>query len=128
MAYRLISDESRSAIGDAIRSKVSGEAKHYAFKPSQMPQYILSIGGDPKIEQLTVTANGTFVPEGIDGFSPVIVNVPTTEVIEPVIEELTITANGTYTVPEGVHGYNNITVYVQSENVEELPRSEEGLF
>ena len=40
---------------------------------------VLSIGGDPAvIESKTITENGTYTaPSGVDGFSPVVVNVPT---------------------------------------------------
>ena len=74
---------------------------------------VLSTGGSgrlPVIEPKTITANGTYTaPEGVDGYSPVTVNVPSTQ---PVIEPKTITANGTYTAPEGVDGYNPVTVNV----------------
>ena len=76
---------------------------------------------EPVIEELTITANGTYpITEGIDGFGPVNVNVP-----GPVIEALEITENGTYEVAAGVDGYNPITVNVPTGGGgEELP--EEG--
>jgi len=74
---------------------------------------VLSTGGSgrlPVIEPKNITANGTYTaPEGVDGYSPVTVNVPTTR---PVIEPKNITANGTYTAPEGVDGYSPVTVNV----------------
>ena len=71
---------------------------------------IASIGRDPVIESKSITANGTYTaPEGVDGYSPITVNVPTPT---PVIESKSITANGTYTAPEGVDGYSPITVNV----------------
>ena len=74
---------------------------------------ILSTGGRlPVIEPKNITANGTYTaPEGVDGYSPVTVNVPSTQ---PVIEPKNITANGTYTAPEGVDGYSPVTVNVPS--------------
>ena len=72
---------------------------------------VLSTGGRiPVIEPKNITANGTYTaPEGVDGFSPVTVNVPASQ---PVIEAKNITANGTYTAPEGVDGYSPVTVNV----------------
>lgn len=70
---------------------------------------IESIGGEPPvIESKTITENGTYTaPEGVDGFSPVVVNVPT---VEPVIDSISIFENGTYTAPEGIDGYSPIIV------------------
>lgn len=71
---------------------------------------------EPVIESISITENGTYnVPEGVDGYNPVTVNVADAP---PVIESITITENGTYNVPSGVDGYNPITV-----NVEEMPSS-----
>ncbi len=46
-----------------------------------------------------------------------------TEVIEPVIEALSITANGVYTAPEGLDGYNPITVEIKAEVIEPVVES-----
>ena len=46
-----------------------------------------------------------------------------TEVIEPVIEALSITANGVYTAPEGLDGYNPITVEIEAEVIEPVVES-----
>ena len=74
---------------------------------------VLSTGGSgrlPVIEPKAITANGTYTaPEGVDGYSPVTVNVPASQ---PVIEAKNITANGTYTAPEGVDGYSPVSVNV----------------
>ena len=72
---------------------------------------LLSIGGDPAvIEPKTIIENGTYTaPSGVDGFSPVTVNVPVTT---PVIESKSITENGTYTAPSGVDGFSPVTVNV----------------
>ena len=62
-------------IGDAIRAKTGKEDK---LTLEQMVSEIGSItgGADPVIEPLVVTENGTYTPEeGVDGFSPVTVNV-----------------------------------------------------
>lgn len=66
----------------------------------------------PTIEELNITANGTYeASESVDGYSPITVN------IIPEIEKLNITTNGTYEAPEGVDGYNPITVNIIPEGV-----------
>ncbi len=70
--------------------------------------HIHSIEGEPVIHPLSVAENGIFTPQtGVDGFSPVNVNVP-----EPVIQPLSVTENGFFVPPEGVTGYSPITVNV----------------
>jgi hypothetical protein len=61
----------------------------------------------PVIEPKNITVNDTYTaPEGVDGFSPVTVNV------QPVIEPKNITVNDTYTAPEGVDGFSPVTVNI----------------
>lgn len=65
---------------------------------------------DPEIIPLLAEENGVYnVPIGIDGFSPVTVDVP---IYVPVINPITITENGVYSVPTGVDGYSPVTVNV----------------
>lgn len=65
----------------------------------------------PTIEELSIAENGDYsVPSGVDGYSPVHVNVPAA------VESLSVTENGTYTAPSGVDGYNPVSVSVLSEN------------
>jgi hypothetical protein len=60
---------------------------------------------DPKVEGLSVTANGTYSEDGVV-YKPVVVNVPETP-----LSSLSVTANGTYTAPSGT-AYNEVDVNV----------------
>ncbi len=80
MSKLFIEDSSLTAIGNAIRAK-TGKTGLLSV-PSGMVAAINSIsgssGGDSAVIQpLTITANGTYAaPSGVDGYSPVLVNVP----------------------------------------------------
>jgi hypothetical protein len=88
------------------------------------------------IEPLEIDANGTYTaPAHIDGYSPIVVNVPIPEpeVKEPVIEPITIVENGTYESPTGVDGYSPITVNIPIPEIpepviEELTITENGTY
>ena len=56
-----------------------------------------------------------FADLSFDGYSSVEVNV------QPTLETLTVTENGNYTVPEGIDGYNAITVSVPTEGDGDIP-------
>ena len=88
---------------------------------------IESIGGEPPvIEPKTITENGTYTaPEGVDGYSPVVINVP---IPEPVIDSISIFANGTYEAPEGIDGYSPIIVDVPSKEETTLIVDENGTY
>lgn len=79
-----------------------------------------SAGQEAVIQSLSIAANGTYTaPSGIDGYSPVVVNVPERV---PVVESIDITANGTYTPNEGVDGFNNVVVNVPSSGSSTKPK------
>jgi hypothetical protein len=88
------------------------------------------------IEPLEVDANGIYTaPAHIDGYSPIVVNIPIPEpeVKEPVIEPITIVENGTYESPTGVDGYSPITVNIPIPEIpepviEELTIVENGTY
>lgn len=76
MSKVLVNESSLTGIADAIRGK-NGETTTY--KPSEMAAAITAISGgaEPVIEALSITSNGTYTaPDGVDGYSPVTVNVP----------------------------------------------------
>ena len=76
MAQKLYEESNIQAIADAIRGK-NGLTNTY--KTSEMAAAITAIesAADPTIKALDITANGIYTaPEGIDGYSPITVNVP----------------------------------------------------
>ena len=95
-----------NAIGNAIRAKTGKTDK---LTLDEMPTEIASIetggGGtepaNPIIEPLSVTENGTYTaPNGVDGYSPIEVNVPIPEGYIKPSGSIQIVANGTYDVTE----------------------------
>lgn len=88
MAIKTINDAHLTSIANAIRNKYlesgvdimddNGEAPKY--KPSEMATAINNLpkGSEIVITALNVTENGTYTaPTGVNGYSPVTVNVPT---------------------------------------------------
>ena len=87
-----------SAIGTAIRNKTGKTA---LMTLDEMPTEIASItsGGDPVINPLEVTANGTYTATDCDGYSPITVNVPQDGA--PTDAELTISGSCNYRFASG---------------------------
>lgn len=76
MSKKLYEESNIQAIAASIRGK-NGSATTY--KVSEMADAIDNIptGRTPVIESKSINANGTYTaPSGVDGFSPVVVNVP----------------------------------------------------
>ena len=115
-------------------------------------------GTPPVIQEKNIIANGTYTaPSGVDGFSPVVVNVPSkiegtliatengtftpedsnhvwNEAIinvperQPVIQEKSITANGTYAAPSGVDGFSPVVVNVPQPIDTQLSVTQNGVY
>ena len=96
-----------SAIGTAIRNKTGKTA---LMTLDEMPTEIASItsGGEPVINPLEVTANGTYTATDCDGYSPITVNVPQDGA--PTDAELTFSGNLSHWNYNGVWD-NIITKY-----------------
>lgn len=71
--------------------------------------------GNPVIEPLNVTQNGVYTtPVGVNGFSPVSVNVPD---LPPVLQSKEVTQNGEYTPDSGYDGLSKVTVNVPAPEI-----------
>ena len=69
----------------------------------------------PVIEALSVSENGVYTaPEGVDGYSPINVQV------NPVIQPLEVSSNGVYAAPEGVDGYSPVRVSIPPPEYEPI--------
>lgn len=76
MSKYVIDSSTLTSIADAVRTK-GGTTDPIVV--SDIPTAITNLpsGGDPVITELIVTQNGTYTaPDGVDGYSPVTVNVP----------------------------------------------------
>lgn len=87
--------------------------------------HIYSLEYPSVVVPLSVTENGDYeVPQDVDGFNPISVNV------QPTIESLSVTENGTYMVPENVDGFNPVTVNVPPvvPTIQALSVTENGIY
>jgi len=95
---KTVQEESLVALGDAIREK-AGTNEPLVF-PAGMIEAIENITTRGAVEALDITANGTYTaPEGLDGYSPITVNVPQDGA--PPEEAFTITGQCGYRFAEG---------------------------
>lgn len=70
----LIEEATLTGIADAVREK---KGTTDLIQVSNLATEISNIQGGGTVEELTITSNGTYnPPAGIDGFAPVVVNVP----------------------------------------------------
>lgn len=92
MAKIFIETETLGGIANAIRSKTGSTEP---IKTTEMAAQIegISVGSAAVVQELSITSNGTYrAPEGIDGYTPITVNVPTGSG-GPTAEDLTFTGS-----------------------------------
>ena len=116
MSKKLYEESHIQNIADSIRGK-NGSSDTY--KVSEMANAIDNIptGRTPVIESKSINANGTYeAPTGVDGFSPVIVNVPSSSGIHVTsISRSSPPTKTTYKVGESVN-FAGFAVYVNYSN------------
>ena len=100
---------------DRINGEVATQAQKIAELSAILDGKAAGGGGssEPVISPLTVTENGTYTaPDGVDGYSPVVVNV-NPESDAPVLQEKTVTPSTsaqTVTPDIGYNGMSKVTV------------------
>lgn len=74
-------------------------------------------GANPVIKSLAITENGTYTaPDGVDGYSPVVVNVPIPDGYIKPSGELQVTENGTHDVT----AYASVNVNVPTDGSDDM--------
>ena len=116
MSKKLYEESNIQDIADAIRGKNSSSD---TYKVSEMAGAITAIptGRTPVIESKNISSNGTYnAPDGVDGFSPVVVNVPSSSGIHVTsISRSSQPTKTTYKVGESVN-LAGFAVYVNYSN------------
>ena len=88
----LIEEATLTGIADAVREK---KGTTDLIQVSNLATEISNIQGGGTVEELTITSNGTYnPPTGIDGYAPVVVNVPQDGA--PTAEDLTFSGDCGY--------------------------------
>jgi hypothetical protein len=84
----------------------------------------LLTGGSANIQSKTIYENGTYnPPSGVDGFAPVIVDVP-----QLLLEDKYINENGQFGPSEGYDGMRSVTVEVPVPSILPLTITENGVY
>lgn len=84
----------------------------------------LLTGGSANIQSKTIYENGTYnPPSGVNGFAPVIVDVPQLQ-----LEDRYINANGQYGPSEGYDGMRSVTVDVPVPSILPVTLTENGVY
>ena len=81
--------------GSAYPENGEQDGYNYVYKGT-----LGEVGADAVIQALTITANGTYtVPDGVDGYSPITVNVPSESVtvVEQAVPSITVSSSGLIT-------------------------------
>ena len=86
------------------------------FTPSsgKVGFYQVDVDVNPDLRPLSVSENGTYQPDGFDGYSSV------TADIEPNLTSLAVTENGLYLPDSGVDGFDRVSVDVPAPVLEPL--------
>ena len=88
---------------------------------------IIGISRPPVINSIVITENGTYsVSTGVDGYSPVVVEVP--ESPPPTLVTLSVTENGEYLPSIGEDGFSDVTVNVPGPILVSLAVTENGTY
>lgn len=86
----------------------------------------LLTGGSANIQSKTIYENGTYnPPSGVDGFAPVIVDVPQNI---PLLEDKYINENGLYGPSEGYDGIRSVNVDVPIPSIVPVTITENGTY
>lgn len=122
-----------TAIGNGFRESRGTTTKYTLDEMAVLASEPIG-GGGGNIVELEITSNGTYTaPEGVDGYSPIVVSVPQDGT--PTAQELVVTGNCSYRFANSgwdwvVNKYgammttkeiSNITYMFQSSNLETIP-------
>lgn len=115
MANKLYDESKITDIGRAIQIQLGVSS---SFSVAGMAAAIFEIKSQPILQSLSCSVNGTYsVPSGFDGFSQVVVSVPTGASASAVLGSKNISSNGTYNAAnDGFDGFSQVVVSVPTES------------